>query len=64
VGRADVLWASPSGTTVLGYLGVTQQLTGRSTIRKQQAGVFADGKFRPLTFGLAGGPPSAATIAF
>jgi hypothetical protein len=64
VGRADVLWASPTGTTVLGYLGVTQQGTGRSTIRKQQTGVFAGGKFRPLTFGLAGGPPSAGTIAF
>ena len=64
VGRADVLWASPTGTTVLGYLGVTQQLKGLSSIRKQQTGVFADGKFRPLTFRLAGGPPSAATIAF
>ena len=26
-GQADVLWASPSGGAVLGYLGITQQFT-------------------------------------
>jgi hypothetical protein len=63
-GQADVLWASPSGGTVLGYLGITRQSSGRSPVGKYQVGVFAHDAFRPLPIRLAGGTPSPATIAF
>jgi hypothetical protein len=63
-GRADVLWASPSGGAVLGYLGITQQLKRPSPIGKYHVGIFTGGTFKPLPIKLAGGTPAAATIAF
>jgi hypothetical protein len=63
-GQADVLWASPSGGPVLGYLGITQQLKRPSPLRKYQVGIVTGGTFKPLPIKLAGGTPSAATIAF
>ena len=63
-GEADVLWASPSGGAVLGYLGITQQLKQPSPLGKYQVGIFSGGTFKPLPIKLAGGTPSAATIAF
>ena len=63
-GRADALWASPSGDTVIGYLGITQQLKRPSPVGKYQVGIFTGGRFTPLPIKLAGGTPTAATIAF
>jgi hypothetical protein len=63
-GQADVMWASPSGAAVLGYLGITQQFTGPSPVGKYQVGLFTGGSFKPLSIKLAGGTPTAATIAF
>jgi hypothetical protein len=63
-GQADVMWASPSGGTVLGYLGITQKVTRPSPVGKYQVGLFTGGMFKPLPIKLAGRAPSAATIAF
>jgi hypothetical protein len=62
--RADVLWASPTGSSVLGYLSVIRQSKRPRVTANEQTGVFAGGKFLPLPIRMAVGPPSAATIAF
>jgi hypothetical protein len=49
---------------VLGYLGITQQLKRPSPAGKYQVGIFTGGGFTPLPIKLAGGTPTAATIAF
>jgi hypothetical protein len=64
MGGVDVLWASPAGSTVLGYLSVVQERRRPSAPPRRETGVFAGGKFVPLPIRLAGGPPTGATIAF
>lgn len=63
-GEADALWTSRTGGTVLGYLGITKQGKRPTPVHEDQAGLFAGGAFKPLPISLAGGAPSAATIAF
>jgi hypothetical protein len=63
-GQADAAWATPSGSAVLGYLSIAQQRTGTSPVGKYQVGLFTGGTFKPLAIKLAGGTPTAATIAF
>jgi hypothetical protein len=62
---ADVLWASPDGSTLIGSVYARSKLpwlgTGTSYLN---AGVIARGTFKPLRFPLADGPPFAGEIAF
>jgi hypothetical protein len=60
-GEASVMWASPSGDTVVGLLDVIVPGKAKRSVQdRYQAGVFGAGQFRRLSFPL----PSAGAIAW
>jgi len=61
IGLADVLWASPTGSTLLGSV-YTQANWGHGPV-DQMAGVLTNGRFKPLKFSLTA-VPFAGEIAF
>jgi hypothetical protein len=61
VGLADVLWASPTGSTLLGSV-YTQATWGHGPV-DQTAGLLTNGTFKPLKFPLTAAP-FAGEIAF
>jgi hypothetical protein len=65
-GMADVVWASPSGETVIGSLEVTFLSEGSKRLVHSffEFGVFGAGEFKRLAFPLVALNPSAGTIAW
>jgi len=61
IGLADVLWASPTGSTLVGSV-YTQATWGRGPV-DQTAGLLTNGTFKPLKFPLTA-VPFAGEIAF
>jgi hypothetical protein len=61
IGLADVLWASPTGSTLVGSV-YTQGTWGRGPV-DQTAGLLTNGTFKPLKFPLTA-VPFAGEIAF
>jgi hypothetical protein len=66
LGMADVIWASPSGDTVVGSLEVTSLSKGskRQVHDFFELGVFGAGEFKRLPVPLVALNPSAGTIAW
>jgi hypothetical protein len=63
---ADVLWASPDGSTLIGSLYATRTAPWgkEGSIGYTNAGVITKGTFKPIRFPLSDGTPFAGEIAF
>jgi hypothetical protein len=62
LGLANVLWASPNGSTLFGSVLTQNEQTGSSGVIHRNAGLIAKGILKPLPFPL--GPPYAGEAAF
>lgn len=65
LGVADVLWASPDGTTLIGAVNERSEVDGVGpNYSYREVGVITNGHLKPFTAPLHDGPPVAGQIAF
>jgi hypothetical protein len=65
LGVADVLWASPDGTTLIGAVNERSEVDGVGPdYSYREVGVITNGHLKPFTAPLHDGPPVAGQIAF
>jgi hypothetical protein len=65
LGVADVLWASPDGTTLIGAVNERSEVDGVGPDHSyREVGVITNGHLKPFTAPLHDGPPVAGEIAF
>jgi hypothetical protein len=65
LGIADVLWASPDGSTLIGSVNAQSALSGaKVVVGYRNAGVISKGTLKPLRFPLADVQPFVGEIAF
>jgi hypothetical protein len=62
LGLANVLWASPNGSTLIGSVLTQSAQTGPGDVIHRNAGLITKGALKPLAFPL--GPPYVGEVAF